>query len=59
LADPQITYRHLSAVLPVFATGKIAQRQGDKISVFPLYRLAQARNWIIASGLRDGHISGA
>ena len=49
-------YRHLSAALPYLRRGNRLQRQGDKISVFPSYWLAQARNWIIASGLRDGHI---
>jgi hypothetical protein len=59
LTSPQVTHRHLPSVLPVLAVGKIAKRQSDEISIFPLDRVAQSQHRVIASRLRDGHVSRA
>jgi len=59
LTSPQITHRHLPSVLPILAVGKIAKRQSDEISIFPLDRVAQSQRRVIASSLRDGHVSRA
>src|SRR5260370_38423579 len=59
LTSPQVTHRHLPSVLPILAVGKIAKRQSDEISIFRLDRVAQSQHRVIASSLRDGHVSRA
>src|SRR6266436_7808158 len=59
LTSPQVTHRHLPSVLPILAVGEIAKRQSDEISIFPLDRVAQSQHRVIASSLRDGHVSRA
>jgi hypothetical protein len=57
LTSPQVTHWHLPSVLPILAIGKIAQRQSDEKCIFPLDRVAQSQHRVIASSLRDGHVS--
>src|SRR6266853_3434156 len=59
LTSPQVTHRHLPSVLPILAVGKIAKRQSDEISIFRLDRVAQSQHRVIASSLRDSHVSRA
>jgi hypothetical protein len=59
LTSAEVTHRHLPSVLPILAIGKIAKCQSDKISVFPLDRVAQSQHRVIAPRLRDGHVSRA
>ena len=57
LASPQVAHRRSSAILPIFAIGKIAEVQSDEKSIFLLNRTAHFRQRIITSNLRDRYIS--
>ena len=57
LAGPQVADRHQSALLPIFAIGKIAEVQSDEKSIFLLKQAAHFRQRIIESNLRDRYIS--
>jgi hypothetical protein len=59
LTRAQVTHRHLVSVLPILAIGKIAKRQSDEIGIFPLDRVAQSQDRVIASRLGDGHVGRA
>jgi hypothetical protein len=53
LASPQGAHRRSSAILPIFAIGRVAEVQSDEKSIFPLKRTAHFRQRIITSNLRD------
>src|SRR5260370_312577 len=57
LASPQVAHRRLSAILPIFMNGEIAELQSDEKSIFLLNRTAHFRQRIVASNLRDRYIS--
>jgi hypothetical protein len=57
LASPQGAHRRWSAILPIFAIGRIAEVQSDEKSIFPLKRTAHFRQRIITSNLRDRYFS--
>ncbi len=56
LASPQGAHRRSSAILPIFAIGRIAEVQSDEKSIFRLKRTAHFRQRIITSNLRDRYI---
>ena len=57
LAGPQVAHRRQSAILPIFAMGKIAELQTDDKRIFVPNRTAHSWHRIITSNLRDGYIS--
>jgi hypothetical protein len=58
LANTEVANRHLPTVLPVLTIGKVAKCQCDQVGFFPLDRLAQLQDRVVAMYLSGGHVGG-